>query len=176
MAAGRDGPHGHRARQSKIDDKSNETPAFIPVLTGINLQNMVITADAAHTQHANGTWLREHNAHYIAVVKANHPGLLGRLKKLPWRDIPLNHYEQSSGHHRIEIRRLKAVVFRHLDYPGACQALQVVRWRKDLTRKRISIQRSVLRHQSPCRGCFGSRVGRMDPRPLEDREPAPPRP
>ena len=87
--------------QRQIDDKSNETPAFIPLLTGINLQNTVITADTAHTQHANGTWLREHNAHYIAVVKANHPGLLGRLRKLPWRDIRLDHYDQTSGHHRI---------------------------------------------------------------------------
>ncbi|MFB7505554.1 hypothetical protein [Streptomyces broussonetiae] len=41
--------------QRRIDDKSNETPAFAPLLTGINLQNTVITADAAHTQHANGT-------------------------------------------------------------------------------------------------------------------------
>lgn len=144
--------------QSKIDDKSNETPAFIPVLTGINLQNMVITADAAHTQHANGTWLREHNAHYIAIVKANHPGLLGRLKKPPWRDIPLNHYEQSSGHHRIEIRRLKAVVFRHLDYPGACQALQVVRWRKDLTSKKISIQRLYFVTSLPAGAASGAEL------------------
>ncbi|MFF8991687.1 hypothetical protein ACF09H_17425 [Streptomyces sp. NPDC014983] len=42
-------------------------------MTGIDLENTVVTADAAHTQHANGAWLRKRNAHYIAVVKANHP-------------------------------------------------------------------------------------------------------
>ncbi|WP_112471291.1 ISAs1 family transposase [Streptomyces triticisoli] len=99
--------------QRQIDDKSNETPAFIPLLAGIDLKNTVITADAAHTQHANGTWLREQNAHYIAVVKANHPGLPARLKKLPWRDIRLDHYDRARSHHRIEIRRLKAAAFRH---------------------------------------------------------------
>lgn len=144
--------------QRQIDDKSNETPAFIPLLTGINLQNTVITADAAHTQHANGTWLREHNAHYIAVVKANHPGLLGRLRKLPWRDIRLDHYDQTSGHHRIEIRRLKAAVFRHLDHPGACQALQVVRWRKDLTSKKISIQRLYFVTSLPAGAASGAEL------------------
>ncbi|HEY0693924.1 MAG TPA: ISAs1 family transposase [Kribbella sp.] len=48
--------------QRQIDDKSNETPAFIPLLRDIDLANTVITADAAHTQHANGTWLREQHA------------------------------------------------------------------------------------------------------------------
>ena len=63
------------------------------------------------------------------------------MKKLPWKDIGLDHYDKATSHHRIEIRRLKAAAFRHLDYPGALQALQVVRWRKDLTSKKVSIQR-----------------------------------
>lgn len=99
--------------QRRIDDKSNEIPAFIPLLTGIDPTNTVITADAAHTQHANGTWLREHNAHCIAAVKANHPGLPSRLKKLPWTDTGLDHDEKTRGHHRIDIRRLKTAAFRH---------------------------------------------------------------
>jgi hypothetical protein len=58
-------------------------------MTGSDLENTVVTADAAHTQHANGAWLRWRNAHYIAAVKGNHPGLLARLKRLPWKDIRL---------------------------------------------------------------------------------------
>lgn len=54
--------------QRRIDDKGNEIPACIPLPTGIDLTNTVITADAAHTQHANGTWLREHNAHCFAAA------------------------------------------------------------------------------------------------------------
>ena len=127
--------------QRQIEDKSNETPAFIPLMTGIDLENTVVTADAAHTQHANGAWLRGRDAHYIAVVKANHPGLMSRLKRLPWTDIRLDHYDKARSHHRVEIRRLRTAAFRHLDYPDARQALQVVCWRKDLTSGKLSIQR-----------------------------------
>ncbi|GGY03069.1 hypothetical protein GCM10010358_66070 [Streptomyces minutiscleroticus] len=87
----------------------------------------MVTADAAHTQHANCAWLRRRNAHYIAVVKASHPGLPGRLKRLPWTDVRLDHYDKATRHHRIEIRRLKTAAFRHLDCPDARQALRVVR-------------------------------------------------
>ncbi|MER5185741.1 aldehyde dehydrogenase family protein [Streptomyces sp. NPDC002896] len=37
--------------QRQIDAKSNETPAFIPLLDGLALENTVVTADGAHTQH-----------------------------------------------------------------------------------------------------------------------------
>ncbi|MFH8857649.1 transposase [Streptomyces rochei] len=36
--------------QRQIEAKSNETPAFIPLLDGLALENAVVTADAAHTQ------------------------------------------------------------------------------------------------------------------------------
>ncbi|WP_051814479.1 hypothetical protein RFN58_04725 [Streptomyces iakyrus] len=60
---------------------------FIPLLDGLDLENIVVTADAAHTQRSNGLWLRDQGAHCIAVVKGNHPGLLKQLRKLPWADI-----------------------------------------------------------------------------------------
>ncbi|MEV5552004.1 ISAs1 family transposase, partial [Streptomyces sp. NPDC052309] len=63
--------------QRQIDTKSNETPAFIPLLDGLAVENTVVTADAAHTQHANGVWLRAHHAHYIAVVRATIPACSG---------------------------------------------------------------------------------------------------
>ncbi|MGA5640692.1 ISAs1 family transposase [Streptomyces cinereoruber] len=127
--------------QREIDAKSNETSAFIPLLDGLALKDTLVTADAAHTQHANGRWLREHGAHYIAVVKGNHPGLLRQLRKLPWADIPVDHKDRTKGRGRLEVRHLKTVTFRHLDYPGARQALRVMRWRKDLASKKITIER-----------------------------------
>ncbi|NKY13579.1 ISAs1 family transposase [Streptomyces somaliensis DSM 40738] len=127
--------------QHQIDAKSNETPAFIPLLDGLALKDTVVTADAAHTQHANGHWLRKHSAHYIAVVKGNHPALHKQLRKLPWADIPVDHKDRTKGRGRLEVRHLKTVAFRHLDYPGARQALRVMRWRKDLTSKKTTIER-----------------------------------
>jgi hypothetical protein len=51
----------------------------------------VITTDALHTQHGHGSYLTGHGAHYLAVVKMNHPGLYAQVKGLPGRDIPLEH-------------------------------------------------------------------------------------
>ncbi len=113
--------NGHVLAQRQIADESNEIPAFRPLLSTIDLDGTVITADALHTQHAHGTYLRERGVHYSAQVKANHPGLFDRVRRLPWREIELDHH--------LEIRRLKTVSFAHLDYPDARQALQVVCWR-----------------------------------------------
>lgn len=130
--------------QRQVSDKSNEIPAFAPLLNTLDLSHTVITADALHTQHAHGTYLRTRGAHYIAVVKANHPGLLDRIRRLPWQEIDLDHYERTRAHHRQEIRRLKTATFAHIDYPDAKQALQVVRWRGNLSTGKLTIERVYL--------------------------------
>lgn len=131
--------------QRQIADKSNEIPAFAPLLDMIeDLDGVMVTADALHTQHAHGTYLRERGAHYLAIVKKNHVKLHNRVRRLPWRDMPLEHYDRTRAHHRIEIRRLKAAAFDHLDYPDAKQALQVVRWRMDRGTGELTIERVYL--------------------------------
>ncbi|MEU5629703.1 ISAs1 family transposase, partial [Streptomyces tendae] len=144
--------------QRQIDTKSYETPAFIPLLDGLDPENAVVTADAAHTQHANALWLREHGAHYIAVVKGNHPGLLKQLKKLPWADVALDHKERTRGRGRLEVRHLKTTAFRHLNYPGARQALRVMRWRKDLTSGKTTIERLYFVTGLPPGAASGARI------------------
>ncbi|MBT2472203.1 ISAs1 family transposase, partial [Streptomyces sp. ISL-66] len=124
--------------------KSNEIPAFAPLLDTLDLTGTVITTVALHTQHAHGTYLRRRGAHYIAVVKKNHPGLYERIRKLPWHEITLDHYDRTRAHHRDEIRRLKTAAFAHLDYPDARQALQVVRWRRELSSGKLTIERVYL--------------------------------
>ncbi|MEU6325118.1 hypothetical protein [Streptomyces sp. NPDC047009] len=51
----------------------------------------MVTADALHTQHDHARYLRSRGAHYICVVKPNHPTLYDRLRRLPWRDVRLDH-------------------------------------------------------------------------------------
>jgi len=131
--------------QRQIADKSNEIPAFAPLLDTIDdLDGAVITADALHTQHGHGAYLRRRGAHYVAIVKKNHTKLYDRVRRLPWRDMPLEHYDRTRAHHRIEIRRLKAAAFDHLDYPDAAQAIQIVRWRKDRSTGELTIERVYL--------------------------------
>ncbi|MFE2533691.1 ISAs1 family transposase [Streptomyces sp. NPDC059371] len=136
--------HGNVLVQRQIADKSNEIPAFAPLLDTIDLNGAVITADALHTQHDHARYLRGRGAHYISVVKPNHPTLHDRIRCLPWTEISLDHIERTRAHHRHEIRRLKTAAFRHIAYPGARQALQVVRWRRDLTAGKLTIERVYL--------------------------------
>jgi predicted transposase YbfD/YdcC len=144
--------------QGQVDARGNETPAFVPLPDGLALENAVVTADAAHTQHANGLWLRERDAHYIAVVKRNHPSLYEQLKNLPWADVPVDHQDRTKGRGRLEIRHLKTVAFRHLDYPGVRQALRVMRWRNDLTSKKITIERIYFVTSLPPGAATGAQI------------------
>ncbi|MFC5959737.1 ISAs1 family transposase [Streptomyces pratens] len=144
--------------QRQVADKSNEIPAFAPLLDSVDLTDAVITTDALHTQHAHGASLRARGAHYIAQVKANHPGLFDRVRRLPWQGIVLDHYERTRAHHRHEIRRLKTAAFAHIDYPDAAQALQVVRWRKDFTSGKLTIERVYLITSLPPGAATGAQL------------------
>ncbi|MFB7560964.1 ISAs1 family transposase [Streptomyces brevispora] len=150
--------NGSVLAQRQVADKSNEIPAFAPLLDTLDLNHTVITADALHTQHDHGRYLRRHGAHYLAVVKANHPGLFDQVRKLPWRDIALDHKTRDRAHHRLEIRRLKTVAFAHIDYPDAAQALQIVRWRRDLHTGKLTIERVHLITSLPPGAATGAQL------------------
>ncbi|MET8129802.1 ISAs1 family transposase [Streptomyces sp. NPDC005231] len=149
---------GHVLAQRQIDGKSNEIPAFAPLLDGIDLTGAVITADALHTQHEHAAYLHERRAHYLAVVKRNHPGLHETVRRLPWSDIRLDHYERGRAHHRDEIRRLKTAAFAHIEYPHARQALQIVRWRRDVATGKLTIERIYLVTSLPPGAATGSEL------------------
>ncbi|HEX6681421.1 MAG TPA: hypothetical protein VF062_01400, partial [Candidatus Limnocylindrales bacterium] len=59
---------------------------------------------------------------------------------------------------RDEIRRLKTAAFAHLDYPHARQALQVVRWRRDLGTGKLTIERIYLVTSLPPGAATGSEI------------------
>ena len=149
---------GQVLAQRQINRKNNEIPAFAPLLDGIDLTDAVITADALHTQHDHASYLHQRRAHYLAVIKRNHPGLHERVRRLPWRDIRLDHVERTRAHHRDEIRRLKTAAFAHIDYPHARQALQVVRWRRDLGTGKLTIERIYLVTSLPPGAADGSEL------------------
>ncbi|MDI9888457.1 hypothetical protein QMZ92_29825 [Streptomyces sp. HNM0645] len=56
-AGGRSWPR--RTAQMQIDTRSNEIPAFAPLLDGVDLSQAVITADAPHAQHDHASYLHE---------------------------------------------------------------------------------------------------------------------
>ena len=130
---------GHLLDHLEVDVKHNETSHFTELLKPLDLNGAVVTFDALHTVRANLDWLvREKKAHYIAVVKQNQPLLHARIKALPWRQVPAGSVTRDTGHGRTETRTLKTAHVSGLDFPWACQAIKVTRWRKDTATGKVS--------------------------------------
>jgi predicted transposase YbfD/YdcC len=114
--------------QAQVTAKSNEIPAFTPLLATLDLSGVVVTADALHTQHQHARHIVAGGGHYLLIVKGNQPTLHRRLKALPWRGAILNDRTDETGHGRREIRRMKICTVRPgLPFPHAVQAIQVKR-------------------------------------------------
>ncbi|MGI5517402.1 ISAs1 family transposase [Streptomyces sp. CA-106131] len=136
--------HGTRTviAQRQVDSKSNEISAFRPLLEPVDLTGKVVTFDALLTQHDHARFLvEEKSAHYIALIKGNHPTLHVHLKQLPWHEIPLMDKTRATAHGRDEIRRLKAATVPGLPFPHADQALQIVRRRRVLATGKLTLER-----------------------------------
>jgi predicted transposase YbfD/YdcC len=123
------GRHRTVVAQVEIDDKSGELTAFEPLLRPLDLADVVVTADALHTQRDHARFLvAEKNAHFILVVKKNQPSLYHQLKALPWRQIRVGHVEDHHGHGRTERRSIKVVTVEPgLAFPHAAQAIAITR-------------------------------------------------
>jgi predicted transposase YbfD/YdcC len=113
--------------QRQVDGAPGEVPAFQPLLHGLDLAGVVVTADALHTQRDHAAFLVDHGADYLLVVKANQPALHAQLARLPWRQIPVLDRTRDHGHGRIELRSLKVAAVAGLCFPHAAQAIQVTR-------------------------------------------------
>ena len=118
--------------QVAVDAKSNEIPAMQDLLGLIDIQGLVITADAMHTQRDTATFITGRGADYVLTVKANQPGLHRLLASLPWRQVPA-HRSTERSHGRTATRTIKAVEApATIGFPGAAQVLQL---RRTVTRQ-----------------------------------------
>src|SRR5580693_7576195 len=132
--------HGGRLLDHlEVDVKHNETSYFTELLDPLDLDGAVVTFDALHTVRANLDWLAgKKKAHDIAVVKQNQPLLHARITALPWPQVPAGSITREAGHGRTETRTVKAAHVSGLDFPHACQAIKITRWRKDTAAGKIS--------------------------------------
>ena len=113
--------------QVAIDTKSNEIPALRDLLGMMDIEGLIITADAMHTQRDTATFITARGADYVLTVKGNQPGLRRALAALPWQQIPAHRHTERS-HGRTATRTIKAVEAPgRLDFPNARQVLQLRR-------------------------------------------------
>ena len=87
--------------QRQVDGAPGEVPAFAPLLAGLDLAGVVVTADALHTQRDHAAFLVDRGADYLLVVKANQPALHAQLAGLPWRQKPVMDRTREHAHGRI---------------------------------------------------------------------------
>lgn len=117
----------------EIGAKANEIPEFAPLLDqvgDVDLAGAVITADALHAQHAHAAYLHERGAHYLLTIKNNQRGQARQLDRLPWKEIPVIHRDDTRGHGRHEQRHVEVVTVDGLLFPNARQVLRIQRRRR----------------------------------------------
>jgi predicted transposase YbfD/YdcC len=128
--------------QVAVEEKGSEVGAFTTLLDNLDLTDVLITADAVHTNRNHADYLHDHGGHYLLTVKSNQPTLLRRLRALPWSQIGVAAREHGRGHGRVETRSISVV---SLDpcpdaggqfFPHAAQAIKLVRRRRALASKK----------------------------------------
>jgi hypothetical protein len=67
--------------------KSNEIPAVRELLGLFDLQDVVVTVDAMHTQSDTAELIVAAGGEYVFTVKSNQPSLHAACKNLPWAKV-----------------------------------------------------------------------------------------
>ena len=125
--------------QQRVAGKSNEIPALRELLEPLDLNGVVVTADAMHTQADTAQWIRDQGGHYVLTVKGNQKTLRKTLKALPWKSVPSVSSVDTSHGRRVR-RTVKALeVPKWVDFPGAAQVVQLRRTRTIKSRKHVEV-------------------------------------
>lgn len=126
--------------QRQVSEKSNEIPAFIPLLRDLRLDGAVILADALHTQRETARFIVEDKqADYVFTVKENQPGLFAAIDALPWEQAKIAHTSHDRGHGRDETRTIQVMPApADLPFPHAAQVFLIERHVRGLDGSQLS--------------------------------------
>jgi len=94
--------------QQQVNTGTSEITWMQPLLDGIDLARVVVTADALHTTRALARYLTRRDADYVLTVKANQHRLHTRLTALPWPQAT-HHTSTGIGHGRLEQRTIEVL-------------------------------------------------------------------
>ena len=139
--------------QLPVDGKTNEITVAPQVLARLDLQGVVVTGDALHTQRALSAQIVEAGGDYLWTVKDNQPTLAEDLAILfdpqvlaagegpvPTDFVVVEHHEK--GHGRQETRRITVsqLLADYSEWPYLQQAFRIERWATDgLGRTRVEV-------------------------------------
>jgi predicted transposase YbfD/YdcC len=137
---------GATIAQRDVDQKTNEITGFRPLLEGLDLEGVVVTADAMHAQREHARFLVGRSAHYVIGLKGNQPTLAEAAERL-LVEAPVVHETHERGHGRTEHRYFRvasipAKLAAALGFPSAAQFIAVDRERADLADRMTSMETS----------------------------------
>lgn len=113
--------------QLAVTAKSNEIPAVQGLLKLFDLNEVVVTVDAMHTQTSTATQITAAGGDYVFTVKRNQPTLHQSLRELPWKNVP-SHTATDRRHGRRTTRTIKVVTAPPwIQFAGATQVAQLRR-------------------------------------------------
>jgi predicted transposase YbfD/YdcC len=129
--------HRHRLMLTqRAIEGGNEIAAFAATLNTLpDLREVLVTADALHTQREHADYLHGRGGHYLFTVKRNQPTLHTTLAGLPWAAVDRQARRQS-GHGRDETRTIAVLAADGAPgidqlFPHAAQVMRVIRTRTD---------------------------------------------
>lgn len=142
LLAGLDHATGTVVGQVNVEEKTNEIPMFSALLDTISdLDGVIVTADAMHTQRCHAIYLHDRGGHYVLTVKANQPTLHKQLQALPWKNTLTGDSEHSRGHGRVSVRSIKVIPIEPGTlFPHAAQAIQLTRQTRPLAGKEWAVE------------------------------------
>jgi predicted transposase YbfD/YdcC len=151
------------AAQAEVGGKTNEVPMAKVVLSQIDLNGKLVTADALHTVKATAEFICQGGGEFVLPVKENRKALFDALNGLPWHQVPIAHSATDRGHGRITTRTIQVLPApEDLPFPHVSQVLLIERYVSDLKRQ-------------PCLGGSRPRRGQPRPRPGHCSRPGPSR-
>jgi predicted transposase YbfD/YdcC len=120
--------------QHRIPDETTETTQVRELLDSVDLQNAVVTADAAHAQHETAEYIAgERGSDYFLFVKGNQPSLQRAVFDAIQGQGPRDpdHEELDRGHGRIIRRSIWVASAECIGFPHVARVARIRRDRYD---------------------------------------------
>jgi predicted transposase YbfD/YdcC len=120
-------------RQQLVPTGTSEIAWLAPLLEGLDLTGVVITADALHTTRGQARYVTGRGGHYLLIVKKDQRRLHDLLHTLDWTQAE-HHTTLEKAHGRIEHRTLQIQPAPEgTDFPDTAQVFRITRDRTDRT-------------------------------------------
>ena len=114
-------------------NKSNKIPTLRELPKPLDLDGVVVSTDAMHTQTDTAEWITQQGGQYVLTPLGNQKILRRTLKKLPWKDVPSTSWGDVSHGRRVRrtangpeniavLRNLAISLIRLFHGPSACIA------------------------------------------------------